>query len=146
MTTEATTMYHRYNGIISWQHPHSAGYYIGENLVMGGGQQYSMATKGVELWYNEGCLYDYDTPGKDMVAGHFTQVVWRASTQIGCGLSTCPNGVQYSGGLATNTNVLVCHYDPPGNFQGEVPYKENVFPPVQEPAVCQSVRSGNPFG
>jgi pathogenesis-related protein 1 len=47
--------------------------------------------------------------------GHYTQIVWRDSTQIGCGFSTCT-----SGGL--HVEIWICNYAPAGNFVGEAPY------------------------
>jgi pathogenesis-related protein 1 len=45
--------------------------------------------------------------------GHYTQVVWRASVKIGCGVTSCSNG--------TRTEVI-CNYAPAGNFVGMNPY------------------------
>jgi pathogenesis-related protein 1 len=47
--------------------------------------------------------------------GHYTQVVWRASTQIGCGVTTCGSGRM----LQTE---VICNYAPAGNFVGMLPY------------------------
>jgi pathogenesis-related protein 1 len=47
--------------------------------------------------------------------GHYTQIVWRKTTQIGCGVSTCNTG---SGSM----DVWICNYAPAGNFVGEAPY------------------------
>ena len=45
--------------------------------------------------------------------GHYTQVVWRASTSIGCARVVCNN----------NRGVFItCNYNPPGNFNGERPF------------------------
>jgi hypothetical protein len=57
-----------------------------------------------------------------METGHFTQVVWRQTTQLGCGVSTC-----------RGMDIWVCEYDPPGNVQGH--YRQNVLP-----ASCQRQR------
>ena len=43
--------------------------------------------------------------------GHFTQLVWKGSTQIGCGVASC-------GGQ----NFWVCRYSPPGNFNVSTQY------------------------
>jgi hypothetical protein len=47
--------------------------------------------------------------------GHYTQIVWRETTQIGCGVSTCNTG-------AGSMDVWICNYAPAGNFVGEAPY------------------------
>jgi pathogenesis-related protein 1 len=44
-------------------------------------------------------------------AGHYTQAVWNSTTSIGC--ATASNA---------NAEVLVCRYNPPGNFIGQAPY------------------------
>ena len=51
----------------------------------------------------------------DATYGHYTQMVWRSTTQLGCG--TAPPG---AGGIPYN--ILVCRYIPPGNIIGQVPY------------------------
>jgi len=93
---------------------HSHGRY-GENLAAG--SPGAMTNYGVvEYWYREIDKYDFAHGGFSMDTGHFTQVVWRGTTQIGCGTTTC-------GGF----QLWVCNYDPPGNMQGE--YQQNVLPP-----------------
>lgn len=73
----------------------------------------------VKLWYDEEPLYDYNNPGFSPNTGHFTQVVWKGTTEIGCGYKT---------GCATGwPNVWVCQYNPPGNYIGQ--FANNVFPP-----------------
>lgn len=90
---------------------HSGGAY-GENLAAG--------TKGtldagavVAMWYREIMSYSFARGGFSMKTGHFTQLVWKSTTQLGCGHVAC-------GGM----DVFVCQYDPPGNVEGE--YKDNV--------------------
>jgi uncharacterized protein YkwD len=73
----------------------------------------------VENWYGEINNYDFNNPflkvvGNIGINGHFTQVVWRASTLLGCAQATCPIPI---GGGATETGTLwVCEYSPQGNF------------------------------
>jgi Cysteine-rich secretory protein family len=69
-------------------------------------------TKGAfDSWMSEASQYSGDGS-----AGHFTQVVWKASQRIGCGwnLQTCPDGNFY----------FFCEFDPYGNVIGE--YSQNV--------------------
>ena len=68
------------------------------------------------MWYDEVKNYDFNHPGFSMSTGHFTQVVWKGSKQLGCGISVASNYGVYS----------VCNYNPPGNYQGQ--YEQNVFP------------------
>ena len=86
---------------------HSQGSGYGENLAWGGGLTGAMA---VDMWYNEASGYDYNAPGFSISTGHFTQVIWRGSTELGCGWADC-NGQTF----------MVCRYAPPGNYEGEFP-------------------------
>jgi hypothetical protein len=91
-----------------------------------------------KTWYCEIKNYDFRSPEfkggftsncKD-VNGHFTQVVWKDTCQLGCGRATCDikdeNGVNHKG-----TN-WVCRYKPPGNINtGDVnELKQQVHPPI----------------
>ncbi len=49
-------------------------------------------------------MYNFAAQGYSPSTGHFTQMVWRSTQRIGCGVQP-----RCSGG-----NFLVCHYDPPG--------------------------------
>lgn len=76
----------------------------------------SAASSAVGLWYAEESQYNYDDPVFSSGTGHFTQLVWRASTQIGFGAT-----------LATSGNwIVVAEFDPPGNVEGQ--FAANVLP------------------
>lgn len=78
----------------------------GENLAEG----YSSPAAGVEAWVNEYTQYNYGNPGFGENTGHFTQVVWKSSTTVGCAVQQCSGG-----------QLLRCEYSPPGNYEGEFP-------------------------
>jgi hypothetical protein len=60
-------------------------------------------------------MYDYASGSYSSATGHATQLLWRASTQLGCG-------------WAAGCQLLVCRYSPPGNVLGE--FAQNVMPPA----------------
>lgn len=71
------------------------------------------ATKAVNMWAAEKAQYVYSpTYAFSDNIGHYTQIVWRASTEIGCGIAQCNTGYL----------VHVCRYRPAGNVIGDQPY------------------------
>lgn len=90
---------------------HSGGPY-GENLFWGSGSYAPDVV--VEAWAGEVSCFSYAQfeNSCSCTCGHYTQIVWRNSTQLGCGVGACPGGGQ----------VWVCNYDPPGNYLGQYPY------------------------
>jgi hypothetical protein len=59
--------------------------------------------------------YNYASPGYSSTTGHFTQLVWKATSQIGCAAVTCPDGSIFTG-YGQNSLYLVCEYYVPGNW------------------------------
>ena len=68
----------------------------------------------VKVWTDEEKWFNYKTnscqPGQQ--CGHYTQVVWRETSEVGC-------AVKYCGDQSQN---WVCSYNPPGNYVGKRPY------------------------
>uniref|UniRef100_M8BY09 Pathogenesis-related protein 1 n=1 Tax=Aegilops tauschii TaxID=37682 RepID=M8BY09_AEGTA len=82
----------------------------------GGGTEWT-ATDAVNSWVSEKQYYDHDSntcsaPDGES-CGHYTQVVWRDSTAIGCARVVCDSG---------DGVFIICSYNPPGNFPGVSPY------------------------
>lgn len=82
-----------------------------------------LAKRAVGAWYEEVADYDYSNPRFDVDTGHFTQVVWKSTTQLGCGVAQGPKTIAGRTGTA---NYVVCHYAPDGN-NGDFP--SNVLQP-----------------
>ncbi|RLN09292.1 pathogenesis-related protein PR-1-like [Panicum miliaceum] len=94
---------------------HSHGPY-GENLFRGSGGAGWTPADVVGAWVRERALYDPRANacrGARGACGHYTQIVWRGTTAVGCALVPC------GGGRAT---FGVCSYNPPGNYVGMRPY------------------------
>merc|ERR1712241_1096956 len=49
--------------------------------------------------------------------GHYTQLVWADTHEVGCGFMTSVKSGNFE-------NVLVCNYGPGGNFGGEPLYQQ----------------------
>jgi uncharacterized protein YkwD len=83
---------------------------FGENLFEITGATASPAQV-VDAWAAESRDYDYPSNRCRGDCGHYTQIVWRATKEVGC-------AVARSG----RREVWVCDYDPPGNWVGKRPY------------------------
>ncbi|KAM7118896.1 cysteine-rich venom protein TEL1-like [Ciconia maguari] len=90
----------------------------GENLFMASAP-FSWSDV-IQAWYNEEKDFEYGTGAKrpGAVIGHYTQVVWYNSYQIGCAVAFCPNS-KYK-------YFYVCQYCPMGNILHSIrtPYKK----------------------
>ena len=102
---------------------HSNGPY-GENLAAG----YSGGYKPVDAWYDEIKQYDFSNPGFNEATGHFTQLVWKSTSQVGCAKVTCDNSwSQYTICEYSNTRGNVVGTD---SKTGKSYFSENVLKPI----------------
>ncbi|CAG2165172.1 unnamed protein product [Oppiella nova] len=109
-------------------HGHAGLKDYGENLYWAGNSQDVMGNcqSAINSWYNEVSQYNYDTTGFSGATGHFTQLVWKSTTNVGC--ARCygkePGGQWYE-------TYVVCNYKPAGNIVGDQNkwFKENVLRP-----------------
>ncbi|XP_055379616.1 uncharacterized protein LOC129610871 [Condylostylus longicornis] len=83
----------------------------GENLYASKGYQVDGGTA-VKSWYDEINNYNFNKPGFSSKTGHFTQLVWKNTKQVGVGMAT-KNGWIY----------IAANYSPPGNVLGQFPNK-----------------------
>jgi len=85
---------------------------FGENLAAQTGSL--SPADAVQMWMNEASQYDPQNPQ----FSHFTQVVWKSTTTLGCAISKCAAGTIFP----SNDGVSfygVCEYSPPGNVIGD---------------------------
>ncbi len=84
----------------------------------------TMAKDAVTSWYSEVKDYDYTKAQFAANTGHFTQVVWKASTGLGTGAAV---GTKVMNGTTFNAIYVVCQYAPAGNMTGA--FAANVLQP-----------------
>ncbi|KAL6761456.1 CAP domain-containing protein [Haematococcus lacustris] len=111
LTSAAQSWANRLAASCTFEHARGTGQ--GENLASG----HRSWTEVARGWYNEVRQYNYGAPGFGMSTGHFTQMVWKGTTQLGCAsaMSKC-----------SSRTIYVCRYSPPGNVQGA--FRSNVLP------------------
>ncbi len=91
---------------------HRANPRYGENLYMVEGDKAVAAPEEVvRVWAGEARHYSPRTNSCSGVCGHYTQIVWRSTREVGCAAARS-NGYE----------VWVCNYNPPGNIIGQRPY------------------------
>jgi uncharacterized protein YkwD len=86
----------------------------GENIFMSGASPSFTPLSASMAWYAEKEKYSYSKIGEGnwQHTGHYTQMIWKNTTELGVGMATCANG----------NIIVVANYNPSGNFSGEYPY------------------------
>jgi pathogenesis-related protein 1 len=77
----------------------------------------------VKSWNAEVADYDFTrtTCAKGKMCGHYTQLVWRNTSHVGCAKRTCTKNSPFGKDFPT-WDLWVCNYAPPGNVVGQKPY------------------------
>jgi hypothetical protein len=92
---------------------HSKGSGEGENLWKGTSGSISHTQK-VDCWgsemkyFKDGIFPNVSISGNWSDVGHYTQIIWRDTTQVGCAKATIGK-----------YDIFVCRYSPPGNNIGQ---------------------------
>lgn len=96
--------------------PERSGNPEGENLWAGTKGYYS-AEAMVDGWirekrfFKQGMFPNNSVTGKVSDIGHYTQLMWRETGEVGCARAT-----------GQREDVLVCRYSDAGNYEGEKPF------------------------
>jgi len=91
-----------------------AGNIVGQNIAVAGGPRWD-PVKAIKVWYAEEPLYDYYFPSYQKGTGHFTQLVWQSTTDVGVGVAR-----------GESVTIVVADFAPAGNVQGQ--FDKNVHP------------------
>ena len=111
----------------------------GETLAMVQGvnsdDQTNALITAIKMWYDEITKYNWSSPGFYPNTGHFTQVVWRDTTDVGFGVALNSRG----------RALITAEYFPSGNIESRQYFEANVkrpcnvsSPPPLPMPVCPS--------
>lgn len=122
-----------------FQHDGNLGY-EGENLAKGYSSTPVTFCGLAFFWYDE--IRNYDENMKVMYnfapiptnLGHFTQMIWKSTTKVGCGGAWKETGDQKRPILT----IYVCRYSPPGNVQLE--FNANIMPSKANPRAMAKIK------
>ena len=106
---------------------HSGTQLYGENLAFFegyGADLVALIKMSVDAWYNEISAYNFNSPGFSEATGHFTCLVWLASTDYGIAITFDPK---------TTKAIITMNTSPPGNVIGQ--FQQNVLPTIVGPSV-----------
>jgi hypothetical protein len=97
-------------------HPTSGNFNYGQNLALQNPP--ATGTDGVQNWETEAAEFTYSTPFPSCTdtqsnCGHYTQMVWRDSTAVGCGITQCATVSGFGGGPY---ETEICNFSPGGNY------------------------------
>lgn len=98
---------------------------LGENIVITDEDDGNITGSGVvDKWAREEALYDYTNPKWQKGTSHFTQMIWKSTTEVGIARVPLESGKGY---------VIVAHYKPAGNTNRAGDYAKNVLADEAEP-------------
>ncbi|CAF4260693.1 unnamed protein product, partial [Rotaria sp. Silwood2] len=122
LNSTISTIAQNYANYLAANNPfqHSGTQGLGENLWAiwsSGAIRTINGSTPINSWYSEITSYNYSAPGFSSSTGHFTQVIWKGSKQLGIGIAFTSNN---------RTAYVVANYYPPGNVIGS--FSSNVLP------------------
>ncbi|EFJ43858.1 hypothetical protein VOLCADRAFT_95941 [Volvox carteri f. nagariensis] len=115
---------------------HSGSRAFGENLYavqVSPPQNDYTCTTAVRVWYEEVFNYNFFAAqpyydNKPNFVGHFTQVVWRSTSFVGCGVAIVQTPLKLPMGTVNSTcKIVTCRYREPGNIATDMYFLKNVL-------------------
>jgi len=108
---DTCTFAHNANRTTDYQALGGSASYVGENIAYSS-VNFS-AQQFFDLWAAEESNFVYEalTSGDAGLFGHYSQLIWRNTTRVGCATAICVDGI-----------YAVCNYAPGGNYLGQYPY------------------------
>ena len=97
---------------------------IGENIFMTSKDSDTLGTEATKSWYSEIKKYNFKRGRYQGGTGHFTQVVWKSSAELGIAKAKSSNGNVF----------IVARYSPGGNDLNK--FDDNILPPVSKRYYC----------
>jgi glioma pathogenesis-related protein 2 len=91
----------------------------GENIFWAGDAEALPGSRAVKKWYDEITAYDFAAAQFSSSAGHFTQLVWKASTKVGIARVAGQPGEYFE-------TYIVFVFEERGNMSGA--FADNVLP------------------
>ena len=88
----------------------------------------------VSFRYEEACCEDFSKHAFQNISGHFSQLVWKATEEIGVGRA-------FGSKWGMNCTFIVARYKPKGNIDNEALFRDNVDKGTFDPIMynCSSV-------
>ncbi|KAL6633412.1 hypothetical protein ACP70R_026083 [Stipagrostis hirtigluma subsp. patula] len=86
----------------------------GINVFLGYAGGSWLPSDAVAAWASEKDYYDFlsNSCAQGKQCGHFTQLVWKDTKEVGCATMDCASGEK----------LMTCHYSPRGNVEGQKPF------------------------
>nr|ACE95060.1 CRISP toxin [Heloderma suspectum cinctum] len=94
----------------------------------------------IQNWFDERKYFrfNYGPTAQNVMIGHYTQVVWYRSHELGCAIAYCPH-------QATYKYYQVCQYCPGGNIRSRKYTPYSIGPPCGDcPDACDNGLCTNP--
>ncbi|KAL3309033.1 Mitochondrial Translation Optimization [Cichlidogyrus casuarinus] len=96
--------------------------WIGQNLeLLGSSDSNFNISKAMDDWWAENLDYNFQTSSctNGKMCGHYTQMAWASTTNLGCAHKICPE----TSDMPMPWALVVCNYAPGGNIVGVKPYQ-----------------------